>query len=753
MEALEYVDPQGGDDLLESVQKSLQKDVHSLLTTFVTHVRCLETRIMKQARAQAEEVERLRSENDEYRKKGRTYAGPSQNGGTGETAAAQTPTVRSRAQTPAGEDDYNADNHSSSLEDVVHPFMLEEFEGELSRPTTPGAALKTESPEQVQNKLEKHGSTMTLPEASEPPLANARRSRRAAVSLPLEGVEGAGGLFAALAFGSGDKGRAAFADASAMKDKIREAVTKKEYNVCDLYWPDSCCANVARSVLFEYATLVVISCNALWIAIDTDGNDAALLLHADPMYQIAEHLFCTYFTGELLIRFGAFVNKRSCLSDPWFCFDAVLVIMMVAETWVMTLMILMIGVDEQQGIGNTSLLKLLRVARCTRMARMARLMRAVPELVILVKGIAVAARSVCFTIVLLFIIMYVYAILVRQLVPATTSSKGSEIETEFFPSVPKAMFVLLLDGVLPDQSPLVRACEDENWFLVAAILSFVMLASLTVMNMLVGVLCEVVSVVSSVEKEQLTVRYVKTVLQRLFDELALDDDQNLKISRREFEALLMNVRGAQIIDEIGVDVVGLADMTDYIFQEDGETKTFGEFMDLILQLRGSNTSTVKDIVDMRRQLVTEFGKQEKLIERLFEQQSKQSIAVAEKLALVNQQAGADDRKMTRQLLSRRATDGAIDFPSSSLISTKRPSSREGWANSPKADPRQPQVSSEQLQQAQRSLQPRSPLNALLQPSADAAVDELIESLELQSHRLNSYISYGPAVGFNSGEEV
>ena len=40
-------------------------------------------------------------------------------------------------------------------------------------------------------------------------------------------------------------------------------------------------------------------------------------------------------------------------------------------------------------------------------------------------------------------------------------------------------------------------------------LVFILLASLTVMNMLIGILCEVVSVVSSVEKEQLVLSFVK----------------------------------------------------------------------------------------------------------------------------------------------------------------------------------------------------------------------------------------------------
>merc|ERR1712151_788579 len=52
------------------------------------------------------------------------------------------------------------------------------------------------------------------------------------------------------------------------------------------------------------------------------------------------------------------------------------------------------------------------------------------------------------------------------------------------------------------------------------------------------------------------------------------------------------------------DVVGLVDLADTIFGGEGlesEIKlTFEEFCEYVLQLHGSNTATVKDIVDLRK---------------------------------------------------------------------------------------------------------------------------------------------------------
>jgi len=391
-----------------------------------------------------------------------------------------------------------------------------------------------------------------------------------------------------------------FADAAAMKDRVREALAKPEYNVADFYWEEGWCQAIARHQFFEYTTLAVIAVNALWIAIDVDHNDKDLLLDADPIFQIAEHSFCAFFTFEWTVRFLSFKEKRNALRDAWFCFDTVLVIIMVLETWIFSFVFLAVG-HAQSGGMNTSVLKLIRLVRLTRMARMAKLLRAVPELIILIKGIWVAARSVFFTLVLLVLIIYVFAIILRQVTDDTI------IGREYYASIPKAMQSLLLDGVLPDQAVLVRANGDSHFFLGFFLLLFILLSSLTVMNMLVGVLCEVVSVVSSVEKEQLTVNYVKQRLHSMFMDTNLDQDGSQSISKLEFESMLTNREAAEIIQDLGVDVVGLVDFADHLFEEEDTELSFADFMELVLQLRGSNNCTVKDMVDLRKFVVTELS--------------------------------------------------------------------------------------------------------------------------------------------------
>merc|ERR1719238_949517 len=106
---------------------------------------------------------------------------------------------------------------------------------------------------------------------------------------------------------------------------------------------------------------------------------------------------------------------------------------------------------------------------------------------IMLKGMKVAMRSVITTLFLLMLIIYVFSIAFTQVLVDT------EVGRESFNTVLDSCNSLLLRGVLPDQASIVEELGDEHPLYRLAILIYILLASLTVMNMLVWVLCEVVS--------------------------------------------------------------------------------------------------------------------------------------------------------------------------------------------------------------------------------------------------------------------
>jgi hypothetical protein len=301
------------------------------------------------------------------------------------------------------------------------------------------------------------------------------------------------------------------------------------------------------------------------------------------------------------------------LQDGWFKFDFVLVVLMVFETWVISAAVLAGGGDIQ--LPDSSIMKVFRLLKLARIGRMARLLRAAPELLIMVKALGVALRSVITAFGLLIGLTYVFAILFRQML------KGTAAADIYFIDMPFTMKTLLMQGAFPDQQEMVNFVGDGDTMIeklsAFVLVMYLLLAAITVLNMLVGILCDVVTQVSTYEKEEALLLFVRESLQDLLGSIGIslndaeNDEGDGRISRADFEDLLTKPDAIKVIHQVGVDVIGLVDQTDFIFENDQDL-TFAEFFDLILKLRGTNTTTVKDMVDLRKLLRTEMDHMQEL---------------------------------------------------------------------------------------------------------------------------------------------
>lgn len=386
-----------------------------------------------------------------------------------------------------------------------------------------------------------------------------------------------------------------FMDAEAMKEKVRANLHRRQRDIGTYYKSTGIWPWIATHPVFEKITLTVIALNAVWIGVETDWNGARYLLEAEVPFQIGEQFFCIYFALEWAIRFNSFQKVKFMFYNTWFLFDAFLVFFMILETWVLSAAILITG-SQGDCFGNASILRILRLVRLTRMARMAHILRSTPELMILIKGLVTATRSVSFTLILLVALLYVFAI------AFTVLTEQTPVGYAYFSTVAASMYALLLHGTLMDDlgAPL-RKLAQEHYILGALYLLFVLFATVCITNMLIGVLCEVVTTVASIERETLMVNFVKEKMTGLLQQL--DQDGNGTISKSEFGAVLDNREIVRALDEIGVEVEDLADLTDVIFsgdEEDDRDLTFGEFMEMIIQFRGQNTCKVRDLIDFHK---------------------------------------------------------------------------------------------------------------------------------------------------------
>lgn len=385
-----------------------------------------------------------------------------------------------------------------------------------------------------------------------------------------------------------------------LRSTIRKTQNMSKKSLSDYQKKDGWVVKVSQSPALEILTYCVIAFNILWMAIDVDLNNKPPL-EQDAVFTVLDSFFSLYFIVELVLRLFAFKRKRHCTKDPWFLFDLLLVVLNVLETWVLLVVLSFIGSAGQADVlRHTSLMRILRTIRVIRVARIYRLLVALPELLVLFKGMAYAARAVTATLGLLVVIVFIFSILFR------TITRGTALEKTVFPSILGSMAQLLISSTTPDLMPLLLDQLGVE-YLVYAILYylFVMMITFTVLNLLVGVLVNVVSIVATVEREMHQMNTMRQELANMV--LNIDEDEDHMISKHEFQLMLNKPEVVQTLHEANIDGVDLAEFCDMLFVHEEDLIPFRDMLDFILSLRGGNPSTVRDIVSMRRFVTVLIG--------------------------------------------------------------------------------------------------------------------------------------------------
>merc|ERR1719362_1851380 len=108
---------------------------------------------------------------------------------------------------------------------------------------------------------------------------------------------------------------------------------------------------------------------------------------------------------------------------------------MVFETWLLPCFVLLSGVSVS-GLPTGPL----RLLRLLRLARMVRIMRSLPELVTMMKGMSVATRAVSTSLLMIFMLVYIFAIILYMFL------KDDEAASRKFGNLSLCMWTLVMDG-------------------------------------------------------------------------------------------------------------------------------------------------------------------------------------------------------------------------------------------------------------------------------------------------------------------
>merc|ERR1719271_1427874 len=84
----------------------------------------------------------------------------------------------------------------------------------------------------------------------------------------------------------------------------------------------------------------------------------------------------------------------------------------------------------------------------------------------------------------------------------------------------------------------------------------------------------------------------------------MGSNEDLTISYKEFCEILRKPEGLQALEDVDVSPLGIVDFAELFFFENGEgiKLSFEAFMECVLDLRGSNTATVKDVLELWKKI-------------------------------------------------------------------------------------------------------------------------------------------------------
>lgn len=342
---------------------------------------------------------------------------------------------------------------------------------------------------------------------------------------------------------------------------------------------------------FEYSIVMLVLLNAFTIGVQTDYTARKVIEETPLVFNIIDKVFCVLFTAELSMRLYAFRCGFFWSKDwKWNLFDFSVVCLQLMEE----ILGIIALTAESAGGQRFSFMRVMRILRLIRIVRLVRVLRLINELRTIVDSIAGSMRSLCWTLVLLLLIIYIIGVYVTQLVtdhraenkdkviPKDDQSDEDALE-HFFSSLIRAILSLyqaMTGGV--DWDTLIVPLIDKISPMVGIIFVFyIAFAVLAFMNVITGVFVEAALKSAKDQQDVYIVHHARELFQNC------DPSNSGKLSWDVFHDQISNPEMQMYFRLIDVDpkeAEGLFKLLD--LDESGEVD-YEEFLNGCLRLRGT----------------------------------------------------------------------------------------------------------------------------------------------------------------------
>lgn len=349
---------------------------------------------------------------------------------------------------------------------------------------------------------------------------------------------------------------------------------------------------------FEAACAFMIIANSIFVGVQVQYSASERTNTQSRHLQIGHVVFCVLFSAELGMRitdeFPVFFLRRN---GDWLLnwFDVLVVAASIFEAFA----------DWTGAFDNLTWLLFVRIARSLRLVRFIRRGAFFRELRAMVYMIAHTLKALVWSLVLLFMLMYMFSLVLTQGVtnfliahdPLGELAVSVRVQ-KFFGSIHLSMLTLLhsLTGGISWSEPaeLLRAVDTKYPLYEVVFASFILFTLFAMLNVITGFFCENAREKASSDREHMIQeqmsdrkRYLKEV-KALFCEIDADGDNMLSLD--ELEQTMKNASVKAYLSSMQIDVSQVWDIFKLLDDDGSGTINVEEFADGCLRLRGQAKS-------------------------------------------------------------------------------------------------------------------------------------------------------------------
>jgi hypothetical protein len=310
----------------------------------------------------------------------------------------------------------------------------------------------------------------------------------------------------------------------------------------------------------------------------------------------------------------------------------------------------------ESGGAAVGAIRVMKVVRLTRLLRTVRLVAQFRKLWLLIRGLVSTLHVMGNALLLLGLILYVYACLGVELI-ASDETVPAEIAEEFFGSVPTAMLTMFQLVVLDNTMRVCKYLSLTRWYMVLYFLSFIMLCSIALMNLLTAIVVEG-SLDQARNDREIADQSKKLLKQRVLPQLyqiflLLDEDGSGQFTMDELQKAPADVqRELQLL----VNTEHLEELFDVCDIDDSGSVSVEEFFDGICKIISSGSDQPLEMMRAMKYILATNAETASVHESVidFKLQHKHSMEQlskqhAEDLKALREEHAADMKEMKAQL--------------------------------------------------------------------------------------------------------